>query len=268
MSDKPCAHKAGSIHEIVLSRPPVSARLAPLQLSPLFASQTSEYRPLQRAVVLSRLTLLILEVLQPRNSKNRVESFTINRHCLIFVQIGAGRQIIILIALIPLQRADFNVVKIAFHYLTVKRLVLGSHQNHVDIWPVRCREIREPQILFAIHALVNSRPSARRVDLPLQFSRVQRFRFSAQRSRRCLIHLLIDEQLLRPEGPPRPRKHWNPDQDDNPLIACQPPSCIRIHRFVSKRKSGSVTCAICPPFRILKTYPASPLHSSHCTARS
>src|SRR6266851_2933564 len=165
MSDKPSAHKAGSIHEIVPSRPPVSARSVPLQLSPSFSSQTSEYRPLQRAVLLSRPTLLILELLQPGNSKNRVESFTINRNCLIFVQIG------------------------------------------------------EPQILFAIHALVNSRPSARRVDPSLQFSRVQRFPFSAQRGWRCLIHLLIDEQLLRPESPPRPRKHWNPNQDDNPLIA-------------------------------------------------
>src|SRR6266436_3927884 len=219
MSDKPSAHKAGSIHEIVLSRPPVSARSVLLQLFPSFSSQTREYRPLQRAVLLWRPTFLILELLQPGNSENRVESFTINRHCLIFVQIGARRQIIILIALIPLQSAEFNAVKIAFHYLTVKRLVLGSHQNHMDIWPIRCREIRKPQILFAIHALVNSRPSARRVDLPLQFSRVQRFRFSAQRSWRCLIHLLIDEQLLRPEGPPRPRKHWNPNQDDNPLIA-------------------------------------------------
>src|SRR5713226_6700237 len=219
MSDKPYAHTAGSIHEIVLSRPPVSARSAPLQLSPSFASQTSEYRPLQRAVLLSRLTLLILELLQPRHSKNRVESFTINRHCLIFVQIGARRQIIILVALIPLQGAEFNAVKIAFHYLSVKRLVLGSHQNHVDIWPVRCREIREPQILFAIHTLVNSRPSARRVDLSLQFSRVQRFRSRAQRGWRFLIHLLIDEQLLRPKRPPRPRKHWNPDQDGNPLVA-------------------------------------------------
>src|SRR5216683_6153731 len=135
MSDKPSAHKAESIHEIVLSRPPVSARLAPLQLSPLFASQTSEYRPLQRAVLLSRLTLLILELLQPGNSKNRVESFTINRHCLIFVQIGARGQIIILIAVIPLQRAEFNAVKIAFHYLTVKRLVLRFHQKYVYIWP-------------------------------------------------------------------------------------------------------------------------------------
>src|SRR6266853_1935015 len=160
MSDKPSAHKAGSIHEIVLSRPPVSARSVLLQLFPSFSSQTREYRPLQRAVLLWRPTFLILELLQPGNS-----------------------------------------------------------ENHVDIWPVRCREIRKPQILFAIHALVNSRPSARRVDLSLQFSRVQRFRFSAQCGWRCLIHLLIDEQLLRPEGPPRPRKHWNPDQDDNPLIA-------------------------------------------------
>src|SRR5260370_3481514 len=218
MSDRPSAHKAGSIHEIVLSRPPVSARSVPLQLSPSFASQTSEYRPLQRAVLLARITLLILELLQPDNSKNRVESFTINRHCLIFVQIGARRQIIILIALIPLQGAEFNAVKIAFHYLTVKRLVLGSHQNHVDIWSIRSLEIREPQILFAFHALVNSRSSARRVDLSLQFFRVQRFRFSAHRGWRCLIHLLIDEQLLRPESPPRPRKHWNPNQNDNPLI--------------------------------------------------
>src|SRR6266853_1966360 len=149
MSDKPSAHRAGSIHEIVPSRPLVSARSVPLQLSPSFSSQTSEYRPLQRAVLLSRPTLLILELLQPGNSKNRVESFTINRNCLIFVQIGAGRQIIILIALIPLQGAEF----------------------------------------------------------------------SALRGWRCLIHLLIDEQLLRPESPPRPRKHWNPNQDDNPLIA-------------------------------------------------
>src|SRR5258708_2996772 len=136
MSDTPCAHKAGSIHEIVLSRPPVSARSVPLQLSPSFASQTSEYRPLQRAVLLSRLTFLILELLPPGNSKNRVDSFTINSYFLIFVHIGAGGQIIILIALISLQRAEFNAVKIAFHYLTVKRLVLGSHQNHVDIWAV------------------------------------------------------------------------------------------------------------------------------------
>src|SRR5258708_28353882 len=128
MSDKPSAHKAESINEIFFSRPPVSARLAPLQLSPLFASQTSEYRPLQRAVVLSRLTLLILELLQPRNSKNRVESFTINRHCLIFVQIGAGRQIIILLPLIPIQGSEFNALNIAFHYLTVNLLALGSHQ--------------------------------------------------------------------------------------------------------------------------------------------
>src|SRR5260370_1289502 len=105
MSDKPSAHKAGSIHKIVFSPPPVSARSVPLQLSPSFASQTSEYRPLQRAVLLSRLTFLILELLQPGNSKNCVESFTINRNCLIFVQIGARVQIIILIALISLQRA-------------------------------------------------------------------------------------------------------------------------------------------------------------------
>src|SRR5258708_13131032 len=142
MSDKPSAHKAGSIHEIVPSRPPVSARSVPLQLSPSFSSQTSEYRPLQRAVLLSRLTLLILELLQPGNSENRVESFTINRHCLIFVQIGARRQIIILIALIPLQRTEFKAVKITFHYLTVKRLFLGSHQNHVDLPPFPSLEHR------------------------------------------------------------------------------------------------------------------------------
>src|SRR5258708_31625677 len=133
MSDKPSAHKAGSIHEIVPSRPPVSARSVPLQLSPSFSSQTSECRPLQRAVLLSRPTLLILELLQPGNSENRVESSTINRHCLIFVQIAAGRQIIILIALIPLQRAEFNAVKIAFHYLTSTPLVPCSHHNHDHI---------------------------------------------------------------------------------------------------------------------------------------
>src|SRR5258707_3416401 len=138
MSDKPSAHKAGSIHEIVPSRPPVSARSVPLQLSPSFSSQTNEYRPFQRAVLLSRPTLLILELLQPGNSKNRVESFTINRHCLIFGQIGARRQIIILIALIPLQGAEFNAVKIAFHYLPVKPFLLGSHQNNLATWPVRC----------------------------------------------------------------------------------------------------------------------------------
>jgi len=37
-------------------------------------------------------TLLILELLQPGNSKNRVESFTINRNCLIlFKSAPAGK---------------------------------------------------------------------------------------------------------------------------------------------------------------------------------
>src|SRR5712691_10734350 len=100
MSGKPSAHKAGSTHEIVLSRPPVSGRSAPLHLSPSFALQASECRPLKRAALLSRLTLFILEMLQLRNSKNRVEPFAVNGHRLIFGQIYTRRHIIILIALI------------------------------------------------------------------------------------------------------------------------------------------------------------------------
>src|SRR6266850_251878 len=52
---------------------------------------------------------------------------------------------------------------------------------------------------------------ARLVNLPFQLSCVQRFRLRAQRCRRRLIHLLIDEQLLRPERPPRTCNNRNPD---------------------------------------------------------
>jgi len=48
-----------------------------------------------------------LKLFELRNSKDRVESFAINRHRLILVQIHARWQIIILIALISLQSSKF-----------------------------------------------------------------------------------------------------------------------------------------------------------------
>ena len=46
------------------------------------------------------LALSLLELLQPRHSKNRVEPFAVDGHCVILIQIHALRQSIILITLI------------------------------------------------------------------------------------------------------------------------------------------------------------------------
>src|SRR5258708_25655577 len=104
------------------------------------------------------LTVFPLEPLQPRNSKDGVEPFAVDGHCLILMQIHVQRQIIILIALIPLQRSEFHVIKPAFHNLLVECLVLRPHQQHMHVRPIRGREIRKPQILFSIGGFVNRRP--------------------------------------------------------------------------------------------------------------
>src|SRR5260370_42460510 len=83
------------------------------------------------------------------------------------MQIHVQRQIIILIALIPLQRSEFHVIKPAFHNLLVECLVLRPHQQHMHVRPIRGREIRKPHILFSIGGFLNSRPPPALVNLPL-----------------------------------------------------------------------------------------------------
>jgi hypothetical protein len=148
-----------------------------------------------------------------------VKSFAVDHHSLILIQIRRRWQIIILIALVSLQCSEFHAIKAAFHDFAFQRLVLCACQQHMDVGPVRSREIRKPQILFPIRGLVYCRPPARLMNLSFQLCCVQGFRLRTQRHRRCFVHLLFDEQLLRPERPPRYRKYRNTYQDDNPFVA-------------------------------------------------
>lgn len=83
---------------------------------------------LQSGGSLRYLTVSRSKLLQTCHSKDGMKSFTVNRHCSICIQVRSRRQIIILIALISFQRAEFHAIKVSLHDLLLERLIVRPHQ--------------------------------------------------------------------------------------------------------------------------------------------
>ena len=141
-------------------------------------------------------TLVASERFEFREAEHRVGTFGVNEHGVIFVQVRASRQIVVLIALVGLQRPQIQVVESTF------RLCVVVHKRDVDIRAARRREIAQLQILPA-RLLVDGGASVRMPRIPFKSTRKDWLRVSARIKGRGLGHFLIDLQFFGPEGPPQ-----------------------------------------------------------------
>src|SRR5215469_7761311 len=82
-----------------------------------------------------------LELLERCGAEVRVETFAIDRHSLELSQVRPSRNLVVLIALVPLELAQFDALDIALYEVCVVFRILDCDQNDVNIRPIGGLEI-------------------------------------------------------------------------------------------------------------------------------
>ena len=152
-----------------------------------------------------------------RPAKHRVEPFTVNNHGVILVQVCGSGYVVILIALIALQRSKIDAIEDTLHNALRQVRINASREHDVNIRTALGGEIVQAKILFAARLLVDGRASAGLVRFAFQSSRKDWLRVTARIEGCWLIHFLIDPELLGPEGPPQCNKNRKTNGNQYPF---------------------------------------------------
>ena len=72
-------------------------------------------------------------------------------------QIRAARDVVVLVAFVPLQLAQLHPLRVAFEEIGVVVRVRRRDQNHVNIGPVGCLEVCQPEDQLPVFLLVDRR---------------------------------------------------------------------------------------------------------------
>ena len=105
------------------------------------------------------------ERLQLGRAEDCVESFAIDHRSVVPSEIDRTWQIVVLIALVSLQKAEFDMVLI---HATLAHGASIFRQNYVDIWAVGGREVGEAQICSTVGSLIDGGAAGGLMYLPFQ----------------------------------------------------------------------------------------------------
>jgi len=91
-----------------------------------------------------------------------VRLLRVNNHGVILAQVRGSRQIVILLALVTLQRTEIDAIEVT----------LASPEHDMSIWSIRGREIAQTEILLAagllIRPFIDRRAPAYLVRVPFE----------------------------------------------------------------------------------------------------
>src|ERR1700733_10995585 len=172
-----------------------------------------------------------LERFKLRGSKHRVRRFTVNHHGSILFEVAGQWQIVILVALIALQRPAVDALKLPIRDILCQYRIVASSEQDVNVGTVRRSEIAWAKKLSSARLLIDRRTAAGLLRFSFESGRKDRLRLTTRIKGCGLADLLIDPEFLGPECPPKCDENRKGNRHQYPFPSQEPCSRIDGHSF-------------------------------------